>query len=118
MNTDTQCQIKILRFNKDISRYPYFQEYMIPFEKHKTIMDALLYIYTHIDGTLAFRASCANGWCNVCLLKVNGKVIKPCSTFMELNMTIEPVPEIPVVRDLIVDRSSKGNAPDRNHITQ
>lgn len=101
-------KVRILRFDPDKSSSPFFQDFVIPFEPENTILDSLYYIYTHLDGTLAFRGSCfAGGWCNVCTVKVNGKVLLPCKHFMEREMVIEPLPGFPVIRDLILDLSAR-----------
>ena len=110
MEKEDTSRVKILRFDPDENPSPIFQEYVIPFDPESTIMDALYYVYSHVDGSLAFRGSCTHGWCNVCMLKVNGKVLLPCKKFMEQEMTIEPLPGYPVLRDLIVDRTVKRQA--------
>ena len=108
MEMQEMSKIKVLRFNPGKDSSPFFQEYLIPYEKESTILDSLYYIYRHFDGSLAFRGSCfAGGWCSVCTLKVNGKVILPCRNFMEKEMVIEPLPGYPVLRDLIVDYGAK-----------
>ena len=107
MPVQKQSTIRVLRYNSKKEPSTYFQEYTVPFEEGKTIMDALIYIYTHLDSSLAFRVSCQHGWCNVCMIKVNQKVLEPCKTLMLKEMTIEPVPDLPVIHDLIVDRSVK-----------
>ena len=101
-------RVKILRFDPDRGPSPFFQEYEIPYERENTILDALYTIYRTLDGTLAFRGSCfAGGWCNVCTVRVNGRILLPCKQFMEKEMTIEPLPGYPVLKDLIVDYSAK-----------
>jgi fumarate reductase iron-sulfur subunit len=101
-------KVSVLRFNPEKNPPSFFQEYSIPFEKESTILDALYYIYRHLDGTLAFRGSCfAGGWCNVCAVKVNGQPLLACKQFMGKEMTIEPLPGYPVLRDLIVDYSAR-----------
>jgi len=110
MEKKETSRVKVLRF--DPVRHPssFFQEYEIPFEKENTILDALYTIYRTLDGTLAFRGSCfAGGWCNVCTVKMNGKALLPCKQFMEKEMTIEPLPGYPVLKDLIVDYSVRRN---------
>ncbi len=108
MEKQEMSKIRVLRFDPDKGPSSFFQDYFIPFEKENTILDALYYIYRHLDGTLAFRGSCfAGGWCNVCTVKVNGKVLLPCKHFMEKEMVIAPLPGHPVLRDLIVDYSAK-----------
>lgn len=100
-------RVKVLRFDPDKSPSPFYQDYVLPFEKENTILDALYYIYQHLDGSLSFRGSCFSGWCNVCTLQVNGKVLLPCKHFMEKEMVIEPLPGYPVLRDLIVDYAAR-----------
>ena len=107
MKNKDMSRVRILRFDPDRNPSTFFQEYLIPFDPESTIMDALYYIYTHLDGSLAFRGSCTHGWCNVCMLKANGKVLLPCKRFMKEEMTVEPLPGYPVIRDLIVDRPVK-----------
>jgi succinate dehydrogenase/fumarate reductase iron-sulfur protein len=108
MKTQEMSKVRVLRLDPEKSASPFFQEYVIPFEKENTILDALYYIYSHMDGTLAFRGSCfAGGWCNVCAVKVNGKALLPCKHFMEKDMVVEPMPGYPVLRDLVVDYSVK-----------
>jgi succinate dehydrogenase/fumarate reductase-like Fe-S protein len=103
-------KVRVLQFDPEKSPSPFFQEYVIPFEKENIVLDALYYIYSHMDGTLAFRGSCfAGGWCNVCAVKVNGKALLPCKHFMGKDMVVEPMPGYAVLRDLIVDYSVKRN---------
>lgn len=106
MEKKETSKVRVRRFDPDRSPSSFFQEYEIPFEKENTILDALYTIYRTLDGTLSFRGSCfAGGWCNVCTVKVNGKALLPCKHFMEKEMTIEPLPGYPVLKDLIVDAS-------------
>ncbi len=108
METKETSRVKVLRFDPEKSPSPFYQEYVIPYEGQSTILDALYYIYRQIDGTIAFRGSCfAGGWCSVCTMKVNGKVLLACKHFMEKEMVIEPLPGYPVLKDLIVDYGAR-----------
>ena len=82
---------------------PTRQTYDIPYEKGFTVMDALLYIYRNIDGSLAFRTSCQCGLCFVCLIQIDGKARCPCKTFMKQQMALGPLPKKKVIRDLVVE---------------
>ena len=106
MKNQSECQMKILRFDPDKSKPPKFQEFRIPFNPEYTILDSLYYIYSNIDGSLAFRASCFSGYCNVCMIRVNGKNLNPCKHFTEREMVIEPLPGYSIIRDLVVDFSA------------
>ena len=108
MENVEMSRVKILRYDPTKDSSPSFQEFIVPYERESTILDSLYYIYRHLDGSLAFRGSCfAGGWCGVCTVKVNGKVLLPCNHFMEKEMVIEPLPGHPVLRDLIVDLSGR-----------
>jgi len=108
METKETSRVKVLRFDPEKNPSPFFQEYVIPYDSQNTVLDALYYIYQWIDGTLAFRGSCfAGGWCSICTMKVNGKVLLACKHFMEKEMMIEPLPGYPVLKDLIVDYCRK-----------
>ncbi len=96
--------VRVKRFDPSIDPAPYIEEYTIAFRQGFTVMDALYEIYSTMDSTLAFRASCMHGWCNVCAVKVNGKSVLPCQEAMEKEMLVEPVANLEVVRDLIVLR--------------
>lgn len=108
MNREEVSILRIRRFNPERQPSSFVQEYMVPFIEGNTILDALYYIYCNIDQTLAFRGSCfQGGYCNVCMVRVNGKPLIPCKHFMEREMLIEPISGFEVLRDLIVDYSAK-----------
>lgn len=61
--------------------------------------------------------SCEEGLCGACTVLVNGKARQACGVMLEEfdgPVTIEPLTKYPVVRDLIVDRSSMMDALARN----
>ena len=114
MEKTETSRVRVVRFDPEKSQSPFIQEYVIPYEKENTILDALYTIYRTLDGTLAFRGSCfAGGWCNVCAVKVNGRPLLACKHFMEKEMVIEPMPGYPVLRDLIVDYTRESRKRER-----
>lgn len=80
-----------------------FQTYQIPYENGKTVLDALEYIYTHLDGSLGFRYHCRAGYCVGCAVEVNGEPVLACTTYMTKDMSIRPLGKRRVVRDLITE---------------
>jgi succinate dehydrogenase/fumarate reductase iron-sulfur protein len=114
MEETETSKVRVARFDPEKTPSSFIQEYVIPYEKENTILDALYTIYRTLDGTLAFRGSCfAGGWCNVCGVKVNGKPLLACKHFMEKQMIIEPMPGYPVLRDLIVDYTHRSRRGER-----
>ena len=65
------------------------------------VLDALIYIKNNIDSTLGFRRSCREGICGSCAMNINGKNTLACITPIEKNMSIYPLPHMPIIRDLI-----------------
>ena len=105
-----QAIFRILRYNPEKDNEPHFQDYRIEANPTMTVLDALHQIKWNIDGTLSFRRSCAHGICGSDGMKINGKNGLACATLLkELNMkkpiTVEPLPSMPIVKDLIIDMS-------------
>jgi len=76
--------------------------YEVPVEPGQSVLGVLQYIYDHLDPTLAFSCSCRIGLCSACLVRVNGKVVRACTTLVEGDMLIEPYSDDARIRDLVV----------------
>ena len=104
--------IKILRYNPEKDDKPYFQNFHLTNVKEDLrLLDILHEIKWNYDGTLTFRRSCAHGICGSDGIKVNGKNRLACSVLLkDLNtkkpITIEPLPALPIIKDLVVDMSN------------
>jgi succinate dehydrogenase/fumarate reductase iron-sulfur protein len=99
-------ELKIHRFDPKSDRH-YVSTYKVPIHKGTTLLDAFLYIKDNLDETLTFRHSCRMGICGSCGVNVNGKPMLACYTqVLDLeadSLTIEPLANMPVIRDLVVD---------------
>ena len=102
---------RIKRFNPRKDPQPYYQEYEVEVVRGMTILEALQFIKDNLDPTLSFRAFCRSAICGSCSVKINGYPKLACKTqvFRELEvygtdtLTIEPIDNMEVIRDLIVD---------------
>lgn len=99
---------KILRFDPDSGKGPYFQAFRVPLEnKGLTVLDGLNHILENIDGSLAFRSSCRAAVCGSCAMHINGKHRLACNTQVSsLNtqsITIRPLAHLEVEKDLCVN---------------
>lgn len=103
--------VRIQRFNPEKDNKPFFQEYTVPVTRETTILDALHEIKTHQDGSLTYRRSCRHAICGSCAMNVNGKNMLVCNTPLSKHLgkkgivTIRPLPYLPVIKDLVVDRT-------------
>ncbi|SMO46314.1 succinate dehydrogenase / fumarate reductase iron-sulfur subunit [Balnearium lithotrophicum] len=102
---------RIRRFNPKKDEKPYYQDFELEVSRGMTILEALQQIKDTQEPTLSFRAYCRSAICGSCAVKVNGFPKLACKTqvFNELDkfrtntLTIEPLDNMEVVRDLIVD---------------
>ena len=99
-------KIKVSRFNPEIDQAPKFEEFSVPRFEQGTVLEALIYIYDHLDSTLLFSYGCRYKACGKCAMRVNGQPAMACETPLEGGMVLEPLNHLPVLRDLAVDRSA------------
>jgi succinate dehydrogenase / fumarate reductase, iron-sulfur subunit len=109
---------KILRRPADAQVNPTWQTFQLSVPDSTTILDCLNQIKWEQDGTLAFRRNCRNTICGSCAMTINGRSALACKEnigdeWQRLRqtqgedaapeMTIAPLGNLPVVRDLVVD---------------
>ena len=87
---------------KEAQRY---DDFNVPYEEGMSVLDALRWIRTHLDSTLAIRYSCINAnACKTCMALVNGEVEYTCiARLFPGVITVEPLPKRPLIRDLVTD---------------
>ncbi len=88
--------------SEGIARY---QEFTVPYQKWMRVLDALNWIAENEATDLAHRWFCGSKMCGTCAVRMNGREVLACWEAVEPEMTIEPLRNLPVVRDLIVDRA-------------
>jgi len=97
-------KISVFRFDPLKDTKHNFVNYSVPRNKAKTVLDALLFIRDHADGTLAFRASCEHGRCGSCAMHINGKYGLACEVLLRPGKNvIRPLAQLPIIKDLMVD---------------
>ncbi|MBR8829821.1 MAG: hypothetical protein N5P05_001224 [Chroococcopsis gigantea SAG 12.99] len=106
---------KILRQNTN--GLPHLETFTLEVEAGNTILECLNRIKWEQDGSLAYRKNCRNTICGSCGMKINGRAALACKENVgnELErfpntsggetreITIAPLGNLPVVKDLIVD---------------
>ena len=96
--------IRIRRFDAE-NGGPSYQVFQVPYEKWMRVLDALNWIAENAASDLAYRWFCGSKMCGTCAVRVNGREVLACWEAVEPDMTIEPLRNLPVIRDLVVDRS-------------
>jgi fumarate reductase iron-sulfur subunit len=101
--------IRVTRYRPEKDPKPFVQEYKVPYRRDMVVLDALNYIKAQIDGSLTYRWSCRMGVCGSCGASVDGKPKLTCESFLHdfkgRTITVEPMPNFPVIKDLVVDMS-------------
>jgi succinate dehydrogenase / fumarate reductase iron-sulfur subunit len=105
-----QATLHVRRYDPEgeqpISR---MQEYQLDVPDHFTVLDSLIKVREEVDPSLSLRCSCRAAICGSCAMRVNGQARLACKTkLVSLSphgepVTIEPMGNQRVVRDLVVD---------------
>src|SRR5919202_5455245 len=111
--------IKVRRFQPETGAGAYWQEFDVDLEESLSVLDALLEARSVQDGSLAVRCSCRAAICGSCGVKINGQSTLACKTQLgeaheaanRMNggsnpIVVEPMGNMPVVKDLVVDMES------------
>ncbi len=70
----------------------------------ETALGVLVKINHDVDSTLAFRFACGVVKCGECAVEVNGVACLACEKMVEEEMKIRPLQELPLIKDLVIDR--------------
>ena len=98
-------KVKVFRFDPAIDAKPSYKTYRVPFEEGMSAMGALDYIYQNQDGTLAYydHAGCSLGICGRCTARINGRPGLLCQTPVKGDITLEPLNQKKVLKDLVME---------------
>lgn len=86
------------------------REYQIPNAPGSTLLDALEYIYNHLDPEITFRYGCRYNRCGLCGVMVNGKPRLACKVNLETVKAVAPLESLTPLRGLTIDRSTYMNS--------
>ena len=106
-----EVTLRIKRFNPETDAKPYWAEYTLDdVEPVDRVLDLMHRVKWEIDGTLAFRRSCAHGVCGSDAMRINGVNMLACKALVKdigrgdkVRIQIEPILGLKVEKDLIVD---------------
>jgi len=72
-------------------------------ETEGTLLQALTEIKTTQDASLSFASGCRSSVCGSCAVRVNGREVLACAYKPQSGDVVEPLRNVPVIRDLVVD---------------
>ncbi len=104
--------LRIRRYDPESDDAPVFKDYPVRVESTDRILDALLQVKDHLDGSLGLRRSCGHGVCGSDAMLINDRERLACKTLVgEVAegdsdvITVEPLRHLAVQKDLMVDQS-------------
>jgi succinate dehydrogenase / fumarate reductase iron-sulfur subunit len=108
-----KVKLRVKRTNPETGASSY-SRYEIDAERSVTLLDALIQVREYEDGTLALRCSCRSAICGSCAMRVDGRARLACRAKViaitrddpEHEITVEPMGNMPVVKDLVTDMAS------------
>ncbi len=115
--------LRIRRYDPQSGEAAYWDEHTVDMPETQSVLDAILQIKDDVDGSIGIRCSCQQAICGSCGVRINGKPCLACNTHLEeaakrgygtgwnppeegqanTIISVEPMGNMPVLRDLIVD---------------
>jgi succinate dehydrogenase / fumarate reductase, iron-sulfur subunit len=112
--------LRIRRYDPLSGDAPRWDTHTVDLSPVQSVLDAILKIKDDEDGSIGIRCSCQQAICGSCGVRMNGKPGLACNTHLEEAakrvhgpvpeeepdapvITVEPMGNMPVIRDLIVD---------------
>ncbi len=103
--------LRLRRYDPESGDAPYWEEHTVDLEPHRSVLEAILQAKNRFDGSIGIRCSCRAAICGSCGVRINGKPDLACHTHLdkaEANgrngvIEVEPMGNMPVIKDLIVD---------------
>lgn len=99
---------KIFRFDAKKGEPPEFEMFEVTLDSNASVLEALIEIQDTLDGSLGLRYSCRGAVCGSCAMLINGKFNLACRVKLatlpkDKELLIEPLPNLEIIKDLIVD---------------
>jgi len=111
MAENRTLSLSIYRYNPEVDKKPYMQDYEItvPVKSDPMLLTLLERLKAEQDESISYRRSCREGVCGSDGMNINGTNGLACITSLSQLKTdkivVRPLPGFPVIRDLAVDMS-------------
>jgi succinate dehydrogenase / fumarate reductase iron-sulfur subunit len=103
--------LRIRRYSPESGEAAYWDDFTIDLDGHRSVLDGILQARDREDGSIGIRCSCRAAICGSCGVRINGKPTLACHTHLDKaaetapdgTIVVEPMGNMPVLKDLIVD---------------
>ena len=104
-------KLKIRRFDPESGDPAYWGDYDVDLPPERSVLDGILQVKDREDASIGIRCSCRAAICGSCGVRINGKSALACNTKIgeaaerarDGAITVEPMGNMPVIKDLITD---------------
>jgi succinate dehydrogenase / fumarate reductase, iron-sulfur subunit len=114
--------LKVRRYQPESGEGAYWEEFKVDLDPSLSVLDGILQAKDRDDGSLSVRCSCRAAICGSCGMKINGQSGLGCKTQIgeaqeladkkasvgdgDNTIVVEPMGNMPVIKDLITDMES------------
>jgi succinate dehydrogenase / fumarate reductase iron-sulfur subunit len=103
--------LRLRRYSPETGSAPYWEEFGVDLDGKRSVLDGILQAKDRTDASIAIRCSCRAAICGSCGVRINGRPMLACHTHLDKAaetgadgvITVEPMGNMPVIKDLIVD---------------
>ena len=103
--------LRIRRYSPETGEAAHWEDFEIDLDGHRSVLDGILQAKDRQDGSIGIRCSCRAAICGSCGVRINGKPNLACHTHLDKAfetaadgvIVVEPMGNMPVLKDLIVD---------------
>jgi succinate dehydrogenase / fumarate reductase iron-sulfur subunit len=106
-----EYRLKIRRFDPESGEAAYWADYTSELPPERSVLDGVLQVKDREDASIGIRCSCRAAICGSCGVRINGRSRLACNTKLgdaaagarDGAITVEPMGNMPVIKDLITD---------------
>jgi len=103
--------LKLRRYLPESGEAAFWENFTVDLAGHRSVLEGILTAKDTQDGSIGIRCSCRAAICGSCGVRINGKPGLACNTHLEEalsrsedgTISVEPMGNMPVIKDLIVD---------------
>jgi succinate dehydrogenase / fumarate reductase iron-sulfur subunit len=107
----SEFTLRLRRYDPESGDAPYWDEHTVDLEPHRSVLEGILQAKAKFDGSIGIRCSCRAAICGSCGVRINGQPGLACHTHLDRALAtsrdgvieVEPMGNMPVIKDLIVD---------------
>ena len=103
--------LRIRRYTPESGEAAYWEDFEIDLDGHRSVLDGILQAKDRQDGSIGIRCSCRAAICGSCSMRVDGQSRLACRAKVvgitrgndEHEIVVEPMGNMPVIKDLVTD---------------